>query len=239
MQTAARLGLRSEASARFERGVDPYGIVRAIARFAELLHETCPDLVVHSGVADVRGEALPPPERFADVRITQVNRILGTALRADELAGSPRSDRVHGLGRWRHASGRAAVVAARQRGRDRRRRGGGAPLRLRADRQDGAQVDRARTAVGDAAPAPPTPRRAARARHLRGDAEPVPRARHAGQGGSRQRGADDQQPARRRGERAADLAPTRTAARDRVQRVASPTRRRVVRDRPRLPAGRR
>ena len=59
MQTAARLGLRSEASARFERGVDPYGIVRAIARFAELLHETCPDLVVHSGVVDVRGEALP------------------------------------------------------------------------------------------------------------------------------------------------------------------------------------
>jgi len=85
MQTAARLGLRSEASARFERGVDPYGIVRAIARFAELLKETCPDLVVHSGVTDVRGEALPPPERFADVRITQVNRILGTELRADEL----------------------------------------------------------------------------------------------------------------------------------------------------------
>jgi phenylalanyl-tRNA synthetase beta chain len=85
MQTAARLGLRSEASARFERGVDPYGIVRAIARFAELLHETCPDLVVHSGVADVRGDALPAPERFAEVRITQVNRILGTALRADEL----------------------------------------------------------------------------------------------------------------------------------------------------------
>jgi phenylalanyl-tRNA synthetase beta chain len=87
MQTAARLGLRSEASARFERGVDPYGIVRAIARFAELLHETCPDLVVHSGVTDVRGESLPPPERFADVRIAQVNRILGTALAAHDLPG--------------------------------------------------------------------------------------------------------------------------------------------------------
>ncbi|HWM22348.1 MAG TPA: phenylalanine--tRNA ligase subunit beta [Ilumatobacteraceae bacterium] len=87
MQTAGRLGLRSEASARFERGVDPYGIVRAIARFAELLRETCPDLVVHAGVTDVRGEALPPPERFTDVRISQVNRILGTALTADELPG--------------------------------------------------------------------------------------------------------------------------------------------------------
>ena len=48
--------------------------------------------------------------------------------------------------RRRHASRRAAVVAARQRGRDRRHRGGRPPLRLRADRQDGAEVDRARTA---------------------------------------------------------------------------------------------
>ena len=88
-------------------------------------------------------------------------------------------------------------------------------------------------------PPPPAPRGVARARHLRGDAEPVPRARHAGEGGSRQYGADDQQPARRRGERAADVAAARTAARDRVQRVAPPNGRRVVRDRPRLPAGRR
>ena len=40
--TAARLGLRSEASARFERGVDPIVIDAAIARFVELLRETSP-----------------------------------------------------------------------------------------------------------------------------------------------------------------------------------------------------
>ncbi|MCX7864571.1 MAG: aspartyl protease family protein, partial [Novosphingobium sp.] len=45
---AARLGLRSEASARFERGVDPYGIDRSIARLVELLAEPCPDLTVHA-----------------------------------------------------------------------------------------------------------------------------------------------------------------------------------------------
>ena len=36
-RTSKRLGLRTEASARFERGCDPAGIDRAAARFCELL----------------------------------------------------------------------------------------------------------------------------------------------------------------------------------------------------------
>lgn len=84
-QTAARLGLRSEASARFERGVDPYGIDRAVARFVELLRETCPELVVHAGSVDARGAGLPAPERRTRVRIAQVNRILGTELNSEQV----------------------------------------------------------------------------------------------------------------------------------------------------------
>ena len=84
---SARLGLRSEASARFERGCDPYGIDRAIARFAELLRETCPDLVVHPGTSDPRVDGLPNEDRSATVRVMQVNRILGTDLPADDLPG--------------------------------------------------------------------------------------------------------------------------------------------------------
>jgi phenylalanyl-tRNA synthetase beta chain len=87
LQTSSRLGLRSEASARYERGCDPYVIDAAIARFAELLGETCPELVVHAGTDDARGPGLPPRERSAMVRIDQVNRILGTSLTADELPG--------------------------------------------------------------------------------------------------------------------------------------------------------
>jgi phenylalanyl-tRNA synthetase beta chain len=83
-QSAARLGLRSEASARFERGTDPYGIPRAIARFVELLAETCPDLLVHAGTVDAIG-TLRPQHRSVDVRIDNVNRLLGTVLVADEL----------------------------------------------------------------------------------------------------------------------------------------------------------
>jgi phenylalanyl-tRNA synthetase beta chain len=85
-RTMNRLGLRSEASGRFERGVDPYGIERAQARFVELLRETCPALVVHDGAVDARHETLPPEHRPVAVRVSQVNRLLGTDLSGDDIA---------------------------------------------------------------------------------------------------------------------------------------------------------
>ena len=85
LQTSARLGLRSEASARYERGCDPYVIDAAQARFVELLRETCPELVVHAGGVDARGVGLPPAQRAATVRVAQVNRVLGTRLVGDDL----------------------------------------------------------------------------------------------------------------------------------------------------------
>ena len=82
--TAARLGLRSEASARFERGRDPYGIDRAVARFVELLRETCPDLVVHAGLVDARGD-LPPEHRSVRVRPDRVRALLGAEIPTQEM----------------------------------------------------------------------------------------------------------------------------------------------------------
>ena len=86
-QSVVRLALRSEASARFERGVDPYSIDRAVARFVELLRETSPDLRVHRGAADARGVSMPAEVRSTEVRMRMVNRILGTSLAADDLPG--------------------------------------------------------------------------------------------------------------------------------------------------------
>jgi phenylalanyl-tRNA synthetase beta chain len=83
-RTATRLGLRTEASARFERGVDPYGASRAAARFVELLRETSPDVRVHDAV-DVRAAVLPAEHRTTSVRVREVNRILGTQLDAADL----------------------------------------------------------------------------------------------------------------------------------------------------------
>lgn len=84
LRTVARMGLRSEASARFERGVDPYGIDASVARFAELLRLTCPDLVVHVGMVDARTEHLPAARTIA-LRPSRVGHILGTAFSAERV----------------------------------------------------------------------------------------------------------------------------------------------------------
>jgi phenylalanyl-tRNA synthetase beta chain len=85
--SVTRTGLRSDASARWERGVDAYGIDTSVARFVELLSETCPDLVVHAGAVDARAESMPPEHRSTYVRLHQVNRIIGVELGRDEVAG--------------------------------------------------------------------------------------------------------------------------------------------------------
>jgi phenylalanyl-tRNA synthetase beta chain len=85
--SVTRTGLRSDASARWERGVDPYGIDNSIARFVELLGETCPDLVVHAGSVDERAESLPPQTHSTSVRVSQVNRIIGAELSRDDVVG--------------------------------------------------------------------------------------------------------------------------------------------------------
>ncbi|MEN9643343.1 MAG: phenylalanyl-tRNA synthetase beta chain, partial [Actinomycetota bacterium] len=82
LRTVARMGLRSEASARFERGVDPYGIDRSIARFVELLRLTCPDLVVHSGMVDARSDEHLPRPTVIRVRPGRVSHLLGTEFSA-------------------------------------------------------------------------------------------------------------------------------------------------------------
>ena len=85
-RTMNRLSLRSEASGRFERGVDPFGMSMAQQRFIDLLRETCPHLVVHDGAADARHESLPAQVRPVSVRVSQINRILGTHLDAATTA---------------------------------------------------------------------------------------------------------------------------------------------------------
>ena len=84
-RTSQRLALRTEASARFERGVDPLGVDYSVARFAAILRESCPRLVVHAGANDPRTRHLPK-EPVVSLRVAQVNRVLGTALGAREVA---------------------------------------------------------------------------------------------------------------------------------------------------------
>lgn len=72
--TSKRLALRSEASGRFEKGIDTAGIDRAVARFVELLSASgafAADAAADAGP----GRPAPMPVR---VRSARVNALLGT-----------------------------------------------------------------------------------------------------------------------------------------------------------------
>jgi phenylalanyl-tRNA synthetase beta chain len=81
-RSSRRLKLRSEASARFEKGCDPEVIDLAMRRFAELLAPTGASLA--AGSVDVRGEL--PDTAPVHLRTARVNRILGTDLTRDAAA---------------------------------------------------------------------------------------------------------------------------------------------------------
>jgi len=87
-RTASRHGLRTEASLRFERGVDPHGMAYAVDAFARYLSATCPDLMVRGLSADVRDATLPPASRDVMVRPSQVRRVLGVPCDRATLAAT-------------------------------------------------------------------------------------------------------------------------------------------------------
>ena len=86
--TAGRLALRSEASARFERGADPEVADRAARRFVELLRLTCADAQLYSEV-DARG--VLPSRAPVPLRRARVNALLGTELTVDDITRLLRS----------------------------------------------------------------------------------------------------------------------------------------------------
>jgi phenylalanyl-tRNA synthetase beta chain len=84
-RTAKRLNLRSEASARFERGCDPEVIGLAADRFCELLGASVASLEVASGDIDV-AKGVPERPRIV-LRGSRVNLVLGTDLTTEDAAG--------------------------------------------------------------------------------------------------------------------------------------------------------
>ncbi len=75
-RTARGLGMRSEASGRFERGVNPDFSLYALDRAAQLLKEMCPTCQINKGIIDV----YPTPREMTSVSFTAatINSYLGT-----------------------------------------------------------------------------------------------------------------------------------------------------------------
>jgi phenylalanyl-tRNA synthetase beta chain len=78
-RTSRRLALISEASSRFERGVDPNGCVAALDRAAQLLAEVAGGSVA-PGVIDVYPRTVQPRE--LTLRVPRLNHLLGTRIDA-------------------------------------------------------------------------------------------------------------------------------------------------------------
>jgi phenylalanyl-tRNA synthetase beta chain len=81
--SARRHGLRSEASYRFERGIDREGVRRAADRAARMLAELAGGRVA-PGAVEVRGEA-PPVTEEVRLEADRANRLLGTSLTSGEM----------------------------------------------------------------------------------------------------------------------------------------------------------
>ena len=82
-RTSKALGMRSEASGRFERGVNHKYTAYAIDRAAQLLQQICPSCKVSVGVIDVYSE--PVEQRTVTFTAEQINDYLGTSIEKDRM----------------------------------------------------------------------------------------------------------------------------------------------------------
>ena len=82
-RTSKALGMRSEASGRFERGVNHKYTAYAIDRAAQLLQQICPSCKVSVGVIDVYPE--PVEQRTVTFTVEQINDYLGTSIEKDRM----------------------------------------------------------------------------------------------------------------------------------------------------------
>lgn len=80
-RTSAAYGLRSDSSARFEKGIDPNMQKAALARAVELILELCPEAVVESSVGIVNKEE----EKVVEITTSYINNYLGITLSTEEI----------------------------------------------------------------------------------------------------------------------------------------------------------
>jgi phenylalanyl-tRNA synthetase beta chain len=83
-KTSKQLGLTTDASHRFERGIDPLVTLTALNRAAQLMVETSGGTLVQ-GIIDVCNP-LPEPLKIS-LSVHETNRLLGTTFSRDDIQG--------------------------------------------------------------------------------------------------------------------------------------------------------
>jgi len=81
-KTAKQLGLSTDASYRFERGIDPHGTINSLLRAARLMVEVAGGNSV-GGIIDVHPN--PAPIRRIPLSVGNTNRLLGTDLSRENI----------------------------------------------------------------------------------------------------------------------------------------------------------
>ena len=81
-KTSKQLGISSDSSQRFERGVDPDGLIYALDRASQLIQELAGGKIAQGCV-----DCYPSPieKRNVDLRVERVNHLLGTSIQRDEV----------------------------------------------------------------------------------------------------------------------------------------------------------
>jgi phenylalanyl-tRNA synthetase beta chain len=89
-KTSRQLGLRSEASLRFEKEVNPEAVLPALNRAASLMSQYASGQIAAGTVESATGEHKPVR---VELSVSRINAYLGTALSAEEVKGI--FDRLH------------------------------------------------------------------------------------------------------------------------------------------------
>ncbi len=80
-RTLKKIDLRTDSAMRFEKGQDPAKAKPAIYRIAELIRETCPDLLLGA----VTGQSVPPKQSKIKLTLSFLQNRLGFAVSAKEV----------------------------------------------------------------------------------------------------------------------------------------------------------
>ena len=84
LRTAKKVGIRTESSQRFEKGVDPEGVPRALNRAAQLIAGLAGG-TINPGFIDNHPNPVPSPQTIT-LSTGRTNSILGTELTSDEIS---------------------------------------------------------------------------------------------------------------------------------------------------------